>query len=218
MFCFCLMFTVASLHLEHSSLMRTGIDHEPSLCRGAERDINNGHEQQALAGSEAECHCSTLERCQSRAPSEFCSSSSAQVKHAACPIPIQLPYLTELCIFWGVLQTMQSCMRFATSWHNVSSLLSAVQFLSEHLRMKDVRMYVRDALRQYASLQSFTPQASWNAECYTGDRLLEEFGFPYAADRATVAKAYPWLAEYGKKECEGRLPRREVEKDEFYEA
>ena len=113
---------------------------------------------------------------------------------------------------------MQSCMRFATSWHNVSSLLSAVQFLSEHLRMKDVRMYVRDALRQYASLQSFTPQASWNAECYTGDRLLEEFGFPYAADRATVAKAYPWLAEYGKKECEGRLPRREVEKDEFYEA
>ena len=93
-----------------------------------------------------------------------------------------------------------------------------VQFLTEHLRMRDVRMYVRDALRQYASLQSFTPQASWNAECYTGQMLLAQFGFPFAADKDTVAKAYPWLVDYGRKECEGKLPRREVERDEFYEA
>ena len=94
-----------------------------------------------------------------------------------------------------------------------------MQFLSEHLRMKDVHLYVRDALREYASLQSFTPLPSWNAEWYTVEKLLEQFGFPYAADRATVAKAYPWLAEYGRKECEGKLPRREVDKDDnFYEA
>ncbi|CAL5226901.1 g9774 [Coccomyxa viridis] len=92
------------------------------------------------------------------------------------------------------------------------------QFLAEHLRMRDVRMYVRDALSQYASLQIFTPQSSWNAECYTGEMLLEQFGFPYAADKDTVARAYPWLADYGKKECKGKLPRREVDKEEFYEA
>ena len=84
--------------------------------------------------------------------------------------------------------------------------------------MRDVRMYVRDALSQYASLQIFTPQPSWNAECYTGEMLLEQFGFPYAADKETVARAYPWLADYGKRECEGKLPRREVDKEEFYEA
>ena len=88
------------------------------------------------------------------------------------------------------------------------------QFLAQHVQMADVRLYIRDALRKYASLQRFMPHPSWNAECYTGEMLLEQFGFPYAFDKEAVLKAYPWLADYGSKECVGKLPRRVVEKNE----
>jgi hypothetical protein len=84
--------------------------------------------------------------------------------------------------------------------------------------MRDIRMYIRDVLSQYASLQSFKPQPSWNSECYTGEMLLEQFGFPYASDRETVSRAYPWLAHYGKEECEGLFSRREMDNEGFYEA
>ena len=127
---------------------------------------------------------------------------------------VQPPWLLGQCLFKseviGILAFR--CLQWAVY------MSSAVQFLAEHLRMRDVRMYIRDALSQYASLQAFTPQPSWNAECYTGQMLLEQFGFPYVADKDTVGKAYHWLANYGKEECEGKLPRREVEKEEFYEA
>ena len=89
-----------------------------------------------------------------------------------------------------------------------------VQFLAEHVQMADVRLYIRDALQKYASLQRFMPHPSWNAECYTGEALLEQFGFPYAFDKQSVLRAYPWLAGYNKEECAGKLPRRVLEKDE----
>jgi protein glucosyltransferase len=88
------------------------------------------------------------------------------------------------------------------------------QFLAEHVQMADVRLYIRDALRAYARLQRFLPRPSWNAECYTGEKLLEQFGFPHAFDRQAVLAAYPWLAGYGGEACAGKLPRRVVEKDE----
>lgn len=88
------------------------------------------------------------------------------------------------------------------------------QFLAQHVRMPDVRLYIRDALQKYASLQRFKPRPSWNAECYTGEMLLEQFGFPHAFDAEAVARAYPWLKTYAQQECAGKLPRRVVEKDE----
>jgi len=94
----------------------------------------------------------------------------------------------------------------------------SLQFLADHVQMKDVRLYIRDALRHYASLQKFLPHASWAAECYTGEMLLEQFGFPYEYDKQVVLQAYPWLANYGKSECEGKLSRKKVEKGDLYEA
>ena len=52
------------------------------------------------------------------------------------------------------------------------------QFVRDHIRMDDVRLYIRDALKEYASLQSGDVQPTWNADCYTGELLLEQFGFP----------------------------------------
>ena len=48
--------------------------------------------------------------------------------------------------------------------------------------MEDVRLYIRDALREYARLQTFAPRPSWDAVCYHGPLLLEQFGFPYPED------------------------------------
>ena len=62
-----------------------------------------------------------------------------------------------------------------------------MQFLAEHVQMDDVRLYIRDALKEYARLQTFAPRPSWNALCYTGRQLLEQFGFPYPADREASA-------------------------------
>lgn len=55
--------------------------------------------------------------------------------------------------------------------------------------MDDVRLYIRDALKEYARLQTFAPRPSWNAVCYTGDELLAQFGLPYAGDREVCAAA-----------------------------
>ena len=73
-------------------------------------------------------------------------------------------------------QSLKLCMR------------GLVQFLAQHVQMPDVRLYIRDALRKYASLQRFMPHPSWNAECYTGEMLLEQFGFPHAFDAEAVAQ------------------------------
>ena len=50
--------------------------------------------------------------------------------------------------------------------------------------MEDVRLYIRDALTEYARLQTFAPRPSWDAVCYSGHHLLDEgFGFPHSEDR-----------------------------------
>ena len=53
-----------------------------------------------------------------------------------------------------------------------------------------------DLLRAYAALQQFKVKPVAKGQCYTGDRLLEQFGFPHQGDAAVVAKAYPWLRGY----------------------
>lgn len=53
-----------------------------------------------------------------------------------------------------------------------------------------------DLLRAYAALQQFKVKPVAKSQCYTGDRLLEQFGFPHEVDAAVVAKAYPWLRGY----------------------
>lgn len=50
-----------------------------------------------------------------------------------------------------------------------------------------------DLLRAYAKLQQFRVRPVAKSVCYTGDRLLEQFGTPHAGDGAAVARAYPWL-------------------------
>ncbi|KAK9835269.1 hypothetical protein WJX74_010474 [Apatococcus lobatus] len=81
-------------------------------------------------------------------------------------------------------------------------------FVRDHIRMDDVRLYIRDALKEYASLQSGDVQPTWNADCYTGELLLEQFGFPHKTDRDIVAQAYPWLKEYNQDACKGKLSRK----------
>ena len=65
--------------------------------------------------------------------------------------------------------------------------------------MADVRLYIRDVLREYAALQVFDDilwtqvQPSWNAVQYSGDLLLQQFAFPHKYDFEVVRAAYPWL-------------------------
>lgn len=78
-------------------------------------------------------------------------------------------------------------------------LLPALQFVGDHLGMADVRLYIRDVLREYAALQVFDDnlwtrvQPSWNAVQYSGDLLLQQFAYPYRYDFEVVRAAYPWL-------------------------
>ena len=53
-----------------------------------------------------------------------------------------------------------------------------------------------DLLRASGALQQFKVKPVAKSQCYTGDRLLEQFGFPHEGDAAVVAKAYPWLRRY----------------------
>lgn len=52
------------------------------------------------------------------------------------------------------------------------------QFLADHLRMEDVRLYGRDLLQEYSALQRFTPFRSEGAHCFNWARMLAEFGYP----------------------------------------
>jgi len=85
-----------------------------------------------------------------------------------------------------------------------------VQFMNDHVRMEDVRLYIRDVLKEYAALQTFKAQPSWNSVCYTGEHLLEQFGYPYEYDKKVVTAAYPWLRNFAAEECKGKLPRRDL--------
>ena len=39
------------------------------------------------------------------------------------------------------------------------------------------------------------------AECYTGARLLQQFGFPFEVDMRIMQQAYPWLRDYVQPGC-----------------
>ena len=68
--------------------------------------------------------------------------------------------------------------------------------------MEDVRLYVKDLITEYASLQTTTQvKPSWNAVCYTGQLVLDQFAFPYRLDKQVVVQAYPWLTTYGQDLC-----------------
>lgn len=79
--------------------------------------------------------------------------------------------------------------------------------MSDHVRMEDVRLYIRDVLKEYAALQTYKAQPSWDSVCYTGELLLEQFGYPYEYDKKVVTAAYPWLRTFAAEECKGKLPR-----------
>ncbi len=66
------------------------------------------------------------------------------------------------------------------------------QFLREHLALANVRLYARDALRTYASLQRFTPRPREGSMCVTGRVLLDMYAPPYGDDRDVMARQYPW--------------------------
>jgi hypothetical protein len=54
-----------------------------------------------------------------------------------------------------------------------------LQFLADHVRLEDVRLYLRDLLREYAALQTFQPFRSEEARCVNWDRMLAEFSAPH---------------------------------------
>ena len=47
------------------------------------------------------------------------------------------------------------------------------------MRLEDVRLYLRDMLREYAALQTFQPFRSEEARCMNWDRMLAEFSAPH---------------------------------------
>lgn len=79
--------------------------------------------------------------------------------------------------------------------------------MTDHVRMEDVRLYIRDVLKEYAAMQTFKPEPTWDSACYTGEMLLQQFGFPYEYDKKVVLAAYPWLRNWASEECKGKLPR-----------
>lgn len=77
-----------------------------------------------------------------------------------------------------------------------------VQFIEDHVQMEDVRLYIKDVLKEYASLQTATQiKPSWNAVCYTGQLVLDQFAFPYRLDKQVVVQAYPWLQTFAQDSC-----------------
>lgn len=79
------------------------------------------------------------------------------------------------------------------------------------MQMGDVRLYIKDVLKEYASLQTAKEiKPSWNAVCYTGQLVLDQFAFPYRLDKQVVVQAYPWLTSFGQDLCpaskEGTMP------------
>lgn len=45
--------------------------------------------------------------------------------------------------------------------------------------MRDVRLYIKDLLTEYAKLQTFTPQPAHHSRCMDWARLLHEFAWPH---------------------------------------
>lgn len=57
--------------------------------------------------------------------------------------------------------------------------------------VQDVREYMLDLLRTYASLQKFKPAPTPGSELITAERLLRHFVFDL--DRERIVSANPWL-------------------------
>lgn len=75
------------------------------------------------------------------------------------------------------------------------------------MQMGDVRLYIKDVLKEYASHQTATEiKPSWNAVCYTGQLVLDQFAFPYRLDKQVVVQAYPWLTSFGQDLCPASTP------------
>ena len=55
----------------------------------------------------------------------------------------------------------------------------ALQFVRDRLRIRDVRLYVKDLLLEYHRLQQFTPRVSPRARCIDWARMLQEFEWPH---------------------------------------
>jgi hypothetical protein len=51
--------------------------------------------------------------------------------------------------------------------------------MRDRLRIRDVRLYIRDLLMEYASLQKFKPKPMPLARCMDWQRLLMEFEWPH---------------------------------------
>ena len=81
-----------------------------------------------------------------------------------------------------------------------------LQFIEDHVQMEDVRLYIKDIITEYASLQTAAEvKPSWNAVCYTGQLVLDQFAFPYRLDKQVVVQAYPWLMTFGLDKCASGL-------------
>jgi hypothetical protein len=61
-------------------------------------------------------------------------------------------------------------------------VLSRPQFMRDRLRIRDVQLYIRDLLTEYAALQRFTPVQSAHARCMDWQRLLLEFEWPHYSE------------------------------------
>ena len=98
-----------------------------------------------------------------------------------------------------VMCTMENS---ATRSGGLNQLCSPLQFIEDHVQMEDVRLYIKDVLKEYASLQTASKiKPSWNAVCYTGQLVLDQFAFPYRLDKQVVVQAYPWLTSFGQDLC-----------------
>ena len=60
--------------------------------------------------------------------------------------------------------------------------LPHLQFMRDRLRIRDVQLYIRDLLTEYAKLQRFTPVQSAHARCMDWRRLLLEFEWPHYSE------------------------------------
>lgn len=66
---------------------------------------------------------------------------------------------------------------------------TSMQFMRDRLRIRDVRLYIRDLLAEYASLQKFKPKPNPLARCLDWERMLMEFEWPHYKEVSARAAA-----------------------------
>jgi hypothetical protein len=69
--------------------------------------------------------------------------------------------------------------------------------MRNRLRIRDVQLYIRDLLTEYAKLQRFTPVQSAHARCMDWRRLLLEFEWPHYSEVNWHCCAHRWSAAGG---------------------